>query len=84
MLENAIIDEIWFFDGDQGYVLGCVEDNPEEWLIEKGILLQESEMDGLEDLLEGDVVYRIRRSNAMKRLPDERESLFSWKEVSIR
>lgn len=84
MLEDAVIDEIWFFDGDQDHVLGCVGDDPKEWLIEKGVLLQESDLRNLEDLLEGDVVYRIRKKRALKRAKDPREALFSWTRTEIR
>ena len=84
MLESAILEEIWFFDGDEGHMLGCVEGIPDDWLIEKGVLAQESDLDGLEDLLEGDVVYRIRKESALKRAPDPREPLFSWEEVSVK
>lgn len=84
MLENAVIDEIWFFDGDRGHVLGCVEDSPAEWLIERGVLIDETdEHYGLEELIEGDVVYRIRKKSALKRAHDPREPFFSWEKVTI-
>lgn len=84
MLESAIVEEIWFFDGDDGHMLGCVGDNPHDWLIEKGVLAQESDLDGLGDLLEGDVVYRIRKESALKRASDKRETLFSWEEIVVK
>jgi len=65
-------------------MLGCIEDEPDAWLVERGVLIEESEQPGLEDLLQGDTVYRIRKQNAFKRLPDEREELFSWEQVTVK
>jgi hypothetical protein len=83
MLEDAVIAEVWFFDGDEDHVLGCVEDDPAGWLIEKGVLREESDLANLEDLLEGDVVYRIRKRGLRKRALDPREPLFDWEEVVL-
>jgi hypothetical protein len=83
MLEDAVIAEVWFFDGDEDHVLGCVEDDPAGWLIEKGVLKEESDLANLEDLLEGDIVYRIRKRGLRKRALDPREPLFDWEEVVL-
>jgi len=83
MLEDAVIAEIWFFDGDAGHMLGCVEDDPDGWLIEKGVLREESDLSNLEELLEGDIVYRIRKRGMKRRAPDPREQLFYWEEVTV-
>lgn len=82
--QDSILDcarqiEIWFWDGDSGHVVGCIDDEQEEWLVEKGILCTEDEnAPGVKDLIEGDTVYRIRKSEAINNINDPREKFFIW------
>jgi len=82
ILENAEQIEVWFWDGDFGHVLGCVEGEEDQWLVEKGVLHTENDDEsGVRELIEGDTVYRIRRSRALG-MEDPREELFTWWTVS--
>ena len=78
ILKDAERIEAWFWDGDFDHVLGCVEGKAGEWLVEKGILHTEDD-EGREvcDLIEGAVVYRIRKPRALND-EDPREKLFAW------
>jgi len=79
ILEEAELREIWFWDGDFGHVLGCVEGKEGEWLVEKGVLhTEDDEQPGVKDLIEGDVVFRIRTKRALEMDDDPREPLFAW------
>jgi len=78
-LRDAIICEIWFWDADVDHLLGCIEDNPERWMVEKGVLREERDnVDGVKNLLKGDIVYRIRTKLGIARGEDPREKLFRW------
>lgn len=82
-LEHPEIDEIWFWDGDYDHVLGCVEGKEEKWLVEKGILQREdNSQPNVDNLVTGDVVYRIRSAHALERGEDPREALFKWSSVN--
>lgn len=78
-ISNAVLDEIWFWDGDFGHLLGCVEGQEEKWLCEKGVLkTEDEELPGVKELLQGDVVFRARTAHAFERAEDPREKLFQW------
>lgn len=78
LLKDAELQQIWFWDGDFGHVLGCIEGQEDRWLVEKGVLHTESdEHSGVDNLIEGDVIYRIRVTNALGD-EDPRETLFTW------
>lgn len=82
LLEAAELREIWFWDGDFGHVLGCVEGREEQWLVERGVLHTESDdQPGVKELIEGDTVFRIRTARALEIDYDPREKLFNWKTV---
>jgi len=82
-LDGAIQTETWFWDCDFCHVLGCVEGAMGDWLVEKGVLrIEDDKADGVRDLLEGDVVYRIRKSKAFEMGEDPRERLFMWVTVN--
>lgn len=78
LLEKAELQQIWFWDGDFGHVLGCIEGEEGKWLVEKGVLHTENEeYSGVDNLIEGDVVFRIRIAKALE-YKDPREPLFTW------
>lgn len=78
ILEEAEQVEVWFWVGNLGHVLSRVEGAESDWLVEKGVLHTENDDErGVCNLIEGDVVYRIRRPNAFE-AEDPREKLFSW------
>jgi len=82
-LEHPEIDEIWFWDGDYGHVLGCVEGKEEKWLVERGVLKSEdNSQPGVDNLMVGDIVYRIRTVHALERGTDGRELFFQWSLVN--
>ena len=77
-LKDAIIDEIWIWNGDLEHALAITHEEPEKWLFERGVLIEEDdELSGVKELLEGDVVFRLRKTHAMTR-EDPREKLFDW------
>lgn len=78
-LEQAELCEHWFWDGDFGHVLGCIQGQEERWLVEKGVMRREDGWhDGAKDLLVGDVVYRARTLAGQEMGEDPREDLFDW------
>lgn len=78
LLEDAELQQVWFWDGDFDHVLGCVKGEKEKWLVEKGVLhTEDDEYSGVKELIEGDVVFRIRTANALGD-KDPREKLFAW------
>ena len=78
-LEHPEICDVWFWDGDFGHVLGCVDGQEERWLVEKGVLLREDDSKpGIENLVVGDAIYRIRTNRAFEMDVDDREPLFKW------
>ena len=79
ILEEPELQEIWFWDGDFDHVLGCVEGQEGEWLVEKGVLhTEDDEQQGVKELIEGDIVFRIRTRRALERVEDPRETFFAW------
>lgn len=80
---NPKNNEEWFWDGDFDRVLKHIEGAMGEWLVEKGVLHREDEkLLGVSDLLEGDIVYRIRRAVALEMDKDQREDFFKWSTVN--
>ena len=71
--------ETWIWDGDFGHVLGCIEGEEADWLVEQGVLhTEDDEAEGVSELLVGDIVYRLRKAQALEVAEDPRADLFSW------
>lgn len=82
-LKDAELQQIWFWDGDYGHVLGCVQGEEQKWLVEKGVLHTENDdLNGVKDLIEGDMIFRIRTANALGD-KDPREQFFTWWLVNV-
>ncbi|MHC4298882.1 MAG: hypothetical protein ACYS7Y_16515 [Planctomycetota bacterium] len=75
--------QYWFWEGNLNHVLGKIKGDEEKWLVEKGVLhTEDDEQPGVKDLIEGDVVFRIRTVNALED-DDPREKLFAWWTVNV-
>ena len=71
--------ETWIWDGDFGHVLGCIEGEEADWLVEQGVLhTEDDEAEGVSELLVGDIVYRLRKAPALEVAEDPRAALFNW------
>jgi hypothetical protein len=80
--EDAETVEFWFWDGDLGHALGTVSGEESDWLLERGILIEEDDqMAGVDNLIEGDVVYRCRKARGLEGSEDPRARNFDWQLV---
>jgi hypothetical protein len=71
--------DLWFWDGDLGHALGTVMGEEPDWLLEGGTLLEEDDqLHGVDNLIEGDVVYRARKARALDSSEDPRACKFDW------
>ena len=71
--------EIWIWDGDFGHVLGCIEGEESDWFVEQGVLhTEDDDAEGVDELLVGDIVYRLRKAKALEVADDPRADLFAW------
>lgn len=78
VLEDAELIDIWCWDGDLGQALGVVAGEESKWLVERGVLKTEDDnLHGVNNLIEGDVVYRCRTSRALDQT-DPRYDSFDW------
>lgn len=77
-IDGAELQQKWFWDGNLSHVLGQVKGEEKKWLVEKGVLhTEDDEQSGVNDLIEGDVVFRIRTTKTLGD-DDPREKLFAW------
>jgi hypothetical protein len=77
-LEDAELVDVWCWDGDLEHVMGVIEGQESLWFVERGTLKREDEeLPGVSNLIEGDVVYRCRKSRALNNV-DKRYDLFDW------
>ena len=80
--EDAETVEFWFWDGDLGHALGTVTGEESDWLLERGTLIEEDDqMSGVDNLIEGDVVYRCRKTRRLEGAEDPRARHFEWQLV---
>jgi hypothetical protein len=80
--ETADIVDLWFWDGDLGHALGTVMGEESKWLLERGTLVEEDDqLHGVDNLIEGDIVYRVRKARALEGRDDPRARCFTWQLV---
>jgi hypothetical protein len=81
--EDAETVEFWFWDGDLGHALGTVTGEESDWLLERGTLIEEDDqLHGVDNLIEGDVVYRCRKARRLEGTEDPRARHFEWQLIN--
>jgi hypothetical protein len=63
----------------KNHALAYPDAEPGKWMVEKGVLTTEDDrIYGVKDLLEGDVVYRVRKMRALDKQAEPAECFFDW------